>query len=169
MDGKIDYSGYSLKELHEAMRSIDRNKYPINFSRLETAIAAANTAASNTVEKPRVYPVDLSSPTHKPPNITWLTFRARCPMCNWVLPYFHKESRRFARPFPCSDCGTALQLTRFWRSLNRVLMSFLVPFVAWISFSESGKSSWPYATVVLIVLSILNYWFERLEVVDESI
>ena len=39
-DGAIDFSGYSLSELREVERVIDRHKYPINAARLDAEIAS---------------------------------------------------------------------------------------------------------------------------------
>ncbi len=39
MDGQIDFSRMSRKELEESLRNIDRDAYPLNFARLQEALA----------------------------------------------------------------------------------------------------------------------------------
>jgi hypothetical protein len=53
-DGRIDYTGYSLDELREALAGIDRSRYPANFANLVLALAlrAPEDAARATVPVP---------------------------------------------------------------------------------------------------------------------
>ncbi|WP_198683194.1 hypothetical protein [Peristeroidobacter agariperforans] len=46
-DGNIDYSGYSLPQLNEALSLINRNKYPLNHERLLGEIAARSKSRSS--------------------------------------------------------------------------------------------------------------------------
>lgn len=167
MDGDIDFSRYSLEELREAERSIDRVSYPRNFENLSKAISFALRQASNADSIERAPKIDVSSQGHMRPEISLITFRARCPMCGWRLPILHKESRLTRREFSCPDCHSQIRLTRFWRMLNPLLMPLLIPFLAWTSFSDAGRGSRPWLMILLIGLALLNYWFERLEVVDD--
>jgi len=168
VDGKIDYSKYSLGQLREAARSIDQVSYPENFKNLELAIQLAESRANEDIAVQDSPKIDVMSPGHVRPKLSIAMFRARCPMCGWRLPLVHKESRRLRRVFQCPDCHSRLRLTWFWRMLNPLLLPFLVPFTAWILFSDIGRASRPWLIALLVALAILNYWFERLEVVDDQ-
>ena len=44
MDGDLDYSSYTLEELIEAERTIDRDRFPLNFENLTRAIRAKSVS-----------------------------------------------------------------------------------------------------------------------------
>ena len=49
-DGEIDYSKYTLCDLQEALATIDRDRYPKNYSNLITAYEAATAGHTETTE-----------------------------------------------------------------------------------------------------------------------
>lgn len=57
-DGQIDYSGYCRIELMQAASSIDKERYPLNFANLQSALAAAPpmSTASISAEPVTLYP-----------------------------------------------------------------------------------------------------------------
>lgn len=64
MDGQIDYSGYSLYDLEEALKSIDPVRFPRNYENLQRAIDYA-----------RAHPAGYGPPTRPPaPPVPPLTF-----------------------------------------------------------------------------------------------
>jgi len=49
MDGQVDYSSYSEEELRQALRFIDRQRYPLNFQRIQSELAARAQIASERI------------------------------------------------------------------------------------------------------------------------
>jgi len=49
-DGNIDYSHYSRGELYEAYRSIDSERFPINYQRLQEAIHVSDSLVKEKMQ-----------------------------------------------------------------------------------------------------------------------
>src|SRR5688572_5671154 len=47
MDGELDFSGYTDRELREAQVTIDRSKYPLNASRLADELRARQLSGTS--------------------------------------------------------------------------------------------------------------------------
>jgi len=163
-DGNIDYSEFSLSELKEASSIIDKTRYPVNNANL---VAAIKAKVLDEVEelKPLTPRVDIHNANHSLPEISAFTFGPRCPACGWRKPLI-MAGTGFGRSFKCADCGSHLNLTKTHRRLNAVLMAFLVPFLAWITFSGLGSSAKLTIAAVLIFLAFLEFWFTRLELIE---
>lgn len=48
MDGELNFSRYSDRELQEARATLDRNKFPINATRLDEVVRKRSTSATST-------------------------------------------------------------------------------------------------------------------------
>lgn len=54
LDGQVDYSGYTRRQLYDALRHIDRGRFPLNLANLERALEAAKNhpGADEATPKP---------------------------------------------------------------------------------------------------------------------
>ena len=102
------------------------------------------------------------------PDISTFTFGPRCPACGWKKPVF-MIGTKFGRPFPCGSCGSRLNVRKTHRRRNAFLMALLVPFLAWFSFGELDDRQRFAVGAVLLLLAFFEFWFMRLELIDEEV
>lgn len=62
-DGNIDYSGYGLPQLKEALSLINRKKYPLNYQKLIREIAARSQSQSPQVDPEKAIAPSADSAT----------------------------------------------------------------------------------------------------------
>jgi hypothetical protein len=65
-DGDIDYSGYTARELHEALAFIRRDAYPKNHANALAALKALDASATTTTPGPTTDALDASPRAPKP-------------------------------------------------------------------------------------------------------
>src|SRR5258706_15765294 len=53
LDGQVDYSNYTRRQLYDALRHIDGTRFPLNLANLERALVAVKDSPGTDDEAPR--------------------------------------------------------------------------------------------------------------------
>jgi len=98
IDGQIDYSSYTRAQLFDALRHIDRARYPLNLANLERALAVAPPGTDlNLPVNPVPFPAELDRWNWGAFVLSWLwgafnrvyvAFWALVPVVNLILVFY---------------------------------------------------------------------------------
>lgn len=138
MDGQIDYSGYSLHDLEQALKSIDPVRFPGNYENLQRAIDHA-----------KAHPVRYGPPTRPPappaPLLSFLfSFKGRVSRREYWLRYVLLIELPALIVGLIIDIRTGALLHHYPRPDNFVLLVILWPSLAVQAkrWHDRDKSGW---------------------------